>query len=246
MTTLRFCKALLRALVSPLSRLLPARCVVCDLHSGDAGTRLCGRCASDFFAADRVRCERCAIGLPACAQSADVCGRCLSASPHFDATTALADYVSPVDGMILALKFAARLDLANFFGRLLGHTIAHVRQVDRDALVIPVPLSFERTRQRGFNQSHHIARAFVAARGGRLAVDRLLRVRDTPPQQSLSLADRRGNVRGAFAVAADVAGRFIFVVDDVMTSGSTLDEVAAVLKRAGASRVHNLIVARTP
>ena len=115
-----------------------------------------------------------------------------------------------------------------------------------EGIVIPVPLAYERVRQRGFNQSHHIARALATATGRRLAADRLLRVRHTPPQQTLALNERRSNIRGAFAAEGSVRGQHIFVVDDVMSTGSTLDEAARVLKQAGAARVHNLIVARTP
>ena len=166
--------------------------------------------------------------------------------PHFDTTTTLADYVSPVDGMVMALKFTARLDLAHFFGRLLASRWAAISPIGSDAVVVPVPLAFERTRQRGFNQSHLIARAFAAAAGRRLEVDRLLRVRHTAPQQTLALKERRRNIRGAFAVEGTLSEQRVLVVDDVMTSGSTLDEVARVLKKAGAAQVHNLIVARTP
>lgn len=234
---------MLRALLSPLIR---ARCVVCDLQPASGTAPICKACESDFFPQHQARCERCAGAVAAGAASRTVCGRCLADTPHFDATTALADYVSPVDGMVLALKFAARLDLADLFGRMLAQRIDPAPAVAHDVLVVPVPLSFERAQQRGFNQSNQIARAIAAAGGGRLSTDRLLRVRHAPPQQSLSLKQRRGNVRGAFAVKADVAGKSVLVVDDVMTSGSTLDEVARVLKQAGASRVHNLVVARTP
>jgi ComF family protein len=165
--------------------------------------------------------------------------------PHFDTTMTLADYVSPVDGMVMALKFTARLDLAQFFGQLLASRSSTLSRSIGDAVVIPVPLAFERTRQRGFNQSHHIARAFASAAGRHLVIDRLLRVRHTAPQQTLALKERRRNVRGVFVVEGRV-GEHVFVVDDVMTTGSTLDEVARVLKQAGASQVHNLIVARTP
>lgn len=223
-------------------RLLPPRCVVCGLQCAMPAISLCAHCEADFFAMNGERCERCAISLPSIsADGPRVCGRCLADRPHFDATTALADYVSPVDGMVMALKFTARLDLANFFGRLLAQRVA-----TRGAMVIPVPLSFERARQRGFNQSLHIARAFATASSGRLLCDRLLRVRHTPPQQSLALEERRRNVKGVFAIEGDLGGQPVFVIDDVMTTGSTLDEVARVLKRAGAARVHNLIVARTP
>ena len=234
---------MLRSLVS---RLLPLRCVVCELQPGAPATSICSQCEADFFAAIIARCERCAICVPdGKAGAPRVCGRCLANMPHFDATTTLADYVPPVDGMVMALKFTARLDLAQFFGRLLASRLSAMPPAD-DAVVIPVPLAFERARQRGFNQSHQIARAFAIAAHRRLAVDRLLRIRHTPPQQSLALKERRRNVRGAFAVEGSLSGQHVFVVDDVMTTGSTLDEVARVLKQAGAVHVHNLIVARTP
>ena len=236
---------MLRSLVY---RLLPLRCVVCELHPGAPATSICTQCEADFFAADTARCERCAICVPDGQTSAPrICGRCLANVPHFDATTTLADYVSPVDGMVIALKFTARLDLAQFFGRLLANRLSSAMPpAPDDAVVIPVPLAFERARQRGFNQSHHIARAFAIATHRRLIVDRLLRIRHTPPQQSLALKERRRNIRGAFAVEGSLSGQHVFVVDDVMTTGSTLDEVARVLKQAGAAHVHNLIVARTP
>jgi ComF family protein len=228
-------------------RLLPPRCVVCELHPGAPPTSMCTQCEADFFAAVTARCERCAIRVRDGKTGAPrICGRCLAAVPHFDATTTLADYVSPVDGMVMALKFTARLDLADFFGRLLARRLSATPRPAIDAIVTSVPLAFERVRQRGFNQSHQIARAFAAAGGRRLCVDRLLRIRHTPPQQSLALNERRRNVRGAFAVEGALNGQHIFVVDDVMTTGSTLDEVACVLKHAGALQVHNLIVARTP
>ena len=228
-------------------QLLPRRCVVCELQPGAASTSICTQCEADFFATAAARCERCAIGLPAGGFSTPrICGRCLSNVPHFDATTTLADYVSPVDGMVLALKFTARLDLARFFGQLLASRLSSASAPTNESVVIPVPLAFERLRQRGFNQSHQIARAFASAAGRRLVGDRLLRIRHTPPQQSLALAERRRNVRGAFAVEGSLSGQHVFVVDDVMTTGSTLNEVARVLKQAGAAHVHNLIVARTP
>ena len=236
---------MLRSLVY---RLLPLRCVVCELHPGAPATSICTQCEADFFAAETARCERCAICVPDGQTGAPrICGRCLANGPHFDATTTLADYVSPVDGMVIALKFTARLDLAQFFGRLLASRLSSAMPpATDDAVVIPVPLAFERARQRGFNQSHHIARAFAIATHRRLIVDRLLRIRHTPPQQSLALKERRRNVRGAFAVEGSLSGQHVFVVDDVMTTGSTLDEVARVLKQAGAAQVHNLVVARTP
>jgi ComF family protein len=171
-----------------------------------------------------------------------ICGRCLSAPPHFVRGTALADYAPPVDGMVRALKFGARLDLASVFGQLL----ARRTRADDGALVVPVPLAFERLAERGYNQSMQIARAYCDSTGARLCADIVRRIRHTPPQQALTLEDRRRNVRGAFIASDRVDGRTILVVDDVMTSGSTMDEIARALVAVGAARVHALVVARTP
>ncbi len=206
----------------------------------EPGAPICAGCAADFFPADAFRCSVCAERI---VSDAPVCGACLAHPPHFDGTTALADYRAPVDGMIAALKFGGRIDLAGCFARLLA-----ARDAGRgpDDLVIAVPLSFERESERGFNQSREIARSYARLADLPLGEDVLWRVRHTPPQQSLARDARQRNVRGAFGVKADLGGRRVVVVDDVMTTGSTLDEIARVLKAAGAVRVENLVVARTP
>lgn len=224
--------------VALLRRRLAPRCVVCDLEDGDP---LCTACEHDYFA-PASRCAVCAVRLPP--GLSDSCGRCLRDPPHFDATFALADYAPPVDRMIIALKFGARLALADAFGRLLAQSaMTTLRAAD---VICAVPLAFERQAERGFNQAHEIARRCAAACGCRLRPQLLLRTRHTAAQMELSLAERRHNVRGAFVARADLAGAQVVVIDDVMTTGATLDEVASALKRAGADRVTNLVVARTP
>lgn len=217
-----------------LTRLVRPACVVCALAPGP----VCVQCEFDYFPRRR-RCLVCAIGVDG---EGAVCGRCAASPPHFDRATALADYRPPVAGMVTALKFGARLDLAAVFGALL----AQRADSDRDALVVPVPLAFERMRERGFNQSLQIALAFCRASRAQLAADLASRVRHTPPQQSLALGARRRNIRGAFVASRRLDGASVIVIDDVMTSGSTMDELARVLRAAGAARVHALVVARTP
>lgn len=230
-----FLRSSRQALGTALAALVRPACAVCSLAPGP----VCSACEADYFPHSRPRCAACAIPL----QGADpVCGRCLATPPAFQRTTALGDYSPPVDGMVMALKFGARLDLAVVFGEMLARRVAG----DEDAIVIPVPLAFERMSERGFNQSLQIARAFCRASGHRLAADLVRRVRHTPPQQSLALDARRRSIRGAFAPAAGLAGASVMVIDDVMTSGSTMDELARVLRAAGAVRVHALVVARTP
>ncbi len=221
-----------------LRRWLAPRCVVCDLDLGDP---ICTGCAQDYFAV-APRCAVCALRLPI--TEADRCGRCLREPPHFDATVALADYAPPVDRMITALKFGGRLPLADAFGRLLARRARHV--LDEADTVCAVPLSFERQAERGFNQAHEIARRCAAAAGCVLQPALLLRARHSETQMELSLAERKRNVRNAFVAREDLQGASVVVIDDVMTTGATLNEIAATLKRAGARWVTNLVVARTP
>lgn len=219
-----------------------APCALCEINDAGADGPLCADCERDFLSPDASRCAVCAIRLPATA--AAICGACLRQPPHFDATLALGDYAPPLDGMVVALKSGGRLALARVFGELLARRL---RSIDGgDALIVAVPLAFERHAERGFNQALEIARCMARMLRLPIDADALLRMRHAAPQHTLALEERRRNVRGAFSVRADVRGRHLLVVDDVMTTGSTLDEVAAVLKRAGAARVANLVVARTP
>jgi ComF family protein len=217
--------------------------VLCGTAPGDP---VCTGCATDFLPTDVHRCRTCALRLgPA---PGDLCGRCLRDPPAFDETFALADYAAPVDGLVIALKFGHRLEVARVLGELVGRMIA--RHAPEDALLAAVPLAFERQRERGFNQALEIARSAATVSRRALLAKAVLRTRHRPAQEGLTLEERRRNVRGAFVVAREVeaqlVGRTIVVVDDVMTSGSTLDEVARELRRAGATRIVNAVVARTP
>jgi ComF family protein len=216
---------------------------MCDTALGDP---VCDGCAADFFPVDVHRCRTCALRLGPAA--GDLCGRCLRDPPTFDATITLADYAAPVDGLIVALKFGHRLEVARALGLLLGHRLAAA--APPEAVVVAVPLAFERQSERGFNQAQEIARVAARRASLQLLANALVRVQHRVPQEGLALDARRRNVRGAFRVTAAnesaIAGRAVVVIDDVMTSGSTLEEVARVLKRAGARQVVNATAARTP
>jgi len=220
-----------------LARWFSQRCAICAVNV--AAPLVCAGCLEDLFSS-RNRCLCCAIPLTG---SASTCAACLRQQPHYDATIALADYQAPVDGLVLALKFGHRLELAPVLGSLLAERARHLVPCP---LLLAVPLAFERLAERGFNQSAEIARAVARALRARFDPSILLRVRHAAAQASLSLAARRRNIRDAFLVRGDLRGRRVAVVDDVMTSGSTLDEIARVLKAAGAVHVTNLVVARTP
>jgi len=177
-----------------------------------------------------------------------LCGVCLRSPPAFDRTLVAADYVLPVDQLVLQLKFGHRLALAPLCARLLRDTVLRQDDIALPALLCPVPLGPRRLAERGYNQALEIARPLARSMGVALEARLVHRVHETAAQSSVAPAERQANIAGAFAVpdAALVAGRHIGVVDDVMTSGRTLNELAATLKRHGAARVSNFVFARTP
>lgn len=169
-----------------------------------------------------------------------VCGACLAHPPHFDATLAAWRYDYPADRLLLSLKFHRRLALAPLLALALEK--AGLAPVE---MIVPMPLDRARLAERGFNQAAEIARHLARATGTPLSLDAVARVRATRPQTDLPHAERVRNVRGAFAARAPLEKITVAVVDDVMTTGATLNEVAKTLKRAGAARVVNWVVART-
>lgn len=162
---------------------------------------------------------------------------------------AAVDYGPPWTSLIARFKFHDGLELAPAFAALLQQAL------DREAaappeLLLPAPLSRERLRERGYNQSWELARRLSRAAGTRLDAGLLLKIRDTPHQIELPEPRRAANVRGAFAVEPlrrrEVEGRDIAIVDDVLTTGATAAEMTRALRDAGAARVRLWVFARTP
>jgi ComF family protein len=222
--------------------LLPSQCAVCH---GWGERRVCATCLHRFIP-PRPRCGRCALAVP---PGVSVCGACLTAPPPFDRALAAVDYRHPWSALILQLKFNAGLELAGVLSTLLVEA-ALSRTAPLPDLLLPMPLSQRRLRERGFNQAWELARRLVPALPVPASAGVLLRVTDTPHQLAFPTERRAANVRGAFAVAeahrAAVAGRCVALVDDVMTTGATAAEAARMLKQAGAARVEVWAVARTP
>jgi ComF family protein len=211
----------------------------CYLCRGAADSVLCAECDADLPRLVAPACPRCALAAPGGA----LCGRCLAQPPAYDETVAALAYAFPADVLVQALKFRSELSLAPFLGGLLASRLPRGTRVD---FILPVPLSAARLRERGFNQALEIARHVAAATGCALAPQLAERSRDTPPQVDLPLVERAQNLRGAFRSTRALPGAEVALLDDVMTTGATLDELAATLKRAGAARVVNWVVARTP
>ena len=215
--------------------LLPQDCLLCQAASG--GGLLCAACAREL-PANASACPRCAA--PGAGDTE--CGACLADPPHYDASCAAFVYAYPVDALIQALKYGGQLALAGLFARALQRRIGSAGGID---LIAPLPLHPQRLTERGFNQAAEIARALSRLCGIAMDAQLARRVRNTAPQTGLPWRERATNMRHAFACERNLAGMRIAVVDDVMTTGATLDEFARTLKQSGAARVENWVVART-
>jgi ComF family protein len=216
------------------ARLLPGSCLLCAADS--AAGLLCPACAADLPRLPPALCPQCGDGTTL----GERCGACLKDPPAFARTLALFRYEFPVDRLIQALKYGHQLPLAAWFGAGLAHKL----NASEHDLVLPLPLHPSRLRTRGFNQSLEIARPVARALGLALDAALLSRTRATPPQADLPLKERARNVRGAFACAGDLGGRRILLIDDVMTTGSTLREAARILKLHGAGTITVAVAAR--
>lgn len=216
-----------------LGHLLPQDCLLCGCNSP---TLICIDCHRELPTLPQNRCPRCALP----SSQGEVCGQCLRDPPSFDATRAAFRYDFPIDKLIQSFKYGQRLALAPFFGRLLAK-IAHGLSID---LVLPLPLHTDRLKARGFNQALELARPVAQSLGSSLAPRLCTRIRDTAPQAELPWKARRQNVRHAFHCAANLGGSHVLLVDDVMTTGASLNECARTLKLHGAARVTLLVLAR--
>jgi ComF family protein len=224
-----------RTTIQALSRLLPQDCTVCGQGSGER--LLCPACEADLPHLAASLCPVCAL------PTADgtVCGACQGSPPHFDATTAAFRYAFPVEHIVQGLKYRHRLPLAGWLAEALAARIG-ATAVD---CIVPLPLSAQRMKERGFNQAQEIARPLARQFGLPLVTGACNRVLDSAPQASLPWKERQANIRHAFECRIDLSGKAVAVVDDVMTTGATLNEFARVLRLHGAARVENWVAART-
>ncbi len=221
-------------LAGKLGLLLPAQaCVLCGALTRHGAW--CKACDAALPRLPAVLCPVCALPTP----DGSVCGRCLKKHPQFDRTSAAFAYRFPVDKLVQALKFNEQLHLAN----LLAEHLAARITAPPDCIV-PMPLHPARLKQRGHNQSLEVARRIGARLDLPVLAHACLRVRDTPPQSSLTWKERGKNMRKAFQCAETFAGKHVAMVDDVMTSGASLNELAIALRRAGAAEVSAWVVAR--
>jgi ComF family protein len=237
-----------------LHLLLPSSCALCG---GGCDGVVCAPCRDHFCLPVTNRCARCANPLPSfprrreskfCSPDDSTCPTCQTYPPAYDATIFAVDYAPPLDHLVLQLKFSARLPLAPWFAEMLRDAVLAKTGLPLPDLLCPVPLGPSRLVERGYNQALEIARPLARLLGVALHPTLAERQLDTRAQSGISPHERAENIRGAFAITDPglVQGRHIGIVDDVMTSGNTLEELAATFKRFGAARVSNLVFARTP
>lgn len=224
---------------------LPPRCLGCGEVVEDTGT-LCGDCWSGLTWLAPPGCACCGYPFPYAAPDGTLCAGCTRQPPAFDRARAVFRYDDASRGLVLGFKHADETHAAPAFGRWLVRAGADLL-ADAD-LVAPVPLHRWRLLHRRYNQAAVLAHAVARLSGVRLAVDLLARRRHTPQQGRLSPLARRRNVRAAFALRPRwrqaVAGKRVLLLDDVLTTGATVEECARVLRRHGADAVDILTLAR--
>lgn len=220
--------------------LFPVACVLCG-KPGEDERELCAQCLADL-PYNTHACQRCGLPLPLAANGA-VCGQCQQALPPYDRTFSLFQYAYPLDHLVQRLKFNAKLPLARLMGELMADHLQQGRYILPE-LLIPVPLHASRLRQRGFNQALELARPIAKRFDLPLDYQSCTRVRATATQSLLSAKQKRSNVKGAFSVVKPINVRHVAIIDDVMTTGHTLEELAKTLRTAGVAEIDVWVLAR--
>ncbi|MGR9106606.1 MAG: double zinc ribbon domain-containing protein [Gammaproteobacteria bacterium] len=220
--------------------LYPPNCLVCG-HPGEESRDLCAHCAQ-ALPYNHMACKVCGLRLPDRANS-DHCGKCSLKMPEYDLTRALFAYQEPVRFLILSLKFHSNFACARLLGNLMSE---YLRSFDAPIpeLIIPVPLHRDRLKQRGFNQSIEIARPIAKTLAIPMALDLCIRRRPTAPQSGLGSTARRKNLNGAFELTRPLEQKHVAIVDDVVTTGGTVNEIAKVLRKNRAEQIEVWTIAR--
>ncbi len=222
------------------SVLSESTCLLCQVSSG---SMLCSGCRDDLPWFVSGACRVCAAAV----QGGDetLCGRCLQNPPCFDRSLAVFDYVDPVEWMVKRLKFHGDLLYGCLLGKLMAESLPHRENYCRPDVIIPVPLHAKRLRERGFNQSLELAKMLCGSLSVPVVTQGVVRKLMTEQQSELTAKQRRRNVVGAFDVQRNFSGQCVVLVDDVMTTGATVNELAKALKNANAERVDVWVCARS-
>lgn len=198
----------------------------------------CASCDNALPRLEAAHCPSCALPAP----GGEICGQCLKHPPLFVRATAVFGYAFPLDKLIQAMKYGGQLALAQAFAEKLAQRIDSGNLPD---CVIPMPLHPNKLRERGFNQSQLLAAKIAREFDLELLPNACRRVRDTPPQSALPWQERKKNMRNAFCCDVDLTGKHVALVDDVLTTGASLNALAAAVQKRGAAEISAWVVART-
>ncbi len=227
-------------MLKTISRIIfPPRCVLCQ-RPGHADLDICLSCYQSLPFI-RYACTQCALPLEGEYRANSLCGHCLKQSPVFDHSISLLRYENKVVQLVTRYKFHNSLSYSRLLAELLLRELIDAEKPD---CLIAVPLHSRRLYERGFNQSHELAKIIAKRLKIPLASEAVLRVRETEQQTGLNAKQRRQNIRGAFAVTATIKYKHVVLIDDVVTTGSTVNELARVLKKAGVQTVGIWSIAR--
>ena len=224
----------------------PPLCYVCGKYIPDAGRlHLCSACMEFISAPSSPLCAICGIPFDGAGDD-HLCSSCLKNPPSFDAARAAIIYDGPGKDLIHAFKYDFKIRLRRPLALLIVENLSSFVTSWRPDVIIPVPLHVKRLKSRGFNQAVLLGEVLSREWGIPLARRAILRIRWTEPQMSLTAELRKTNVKGAFDVpdAEVVSGKRVLLLDDVMTTGSTVEECSKVLKKAGASQVLVITIGR--
>ncbi len=229
-----------------VNTLFPARCAACGEFVGSHGA-LCTACWQDMHFISEPFCHACGLPFEFNIGEKALCGRCMEHKPAYAQARALFRYDEASKGQILAFKYLDKTQLAPVFGEWIARIAGHYE--DRVQAIVPVPLHYLRLISRRYNQATLLAHALAEYLRLPVLPDTLRRIRATPPQSGLTRKQREDNMRGAFRVAenkrAFIKGKSVMLVDDVMTTGATLNACARALHDAGARDVYVFTLART-
>ncbi len=224
------------------SNLFPSRCILCQ-KTVNHGLELCSECYR-ALPHNRVSCPRCALPLADDIQSPVLCGRCIRKTPAFDYAFSPFRYEDDVIGLVHQLKFGEKISHAKAIGEMLLKQL--LLTGEKPDCLLPVSLHKSRMRHRGFNQSIEISRIIARRLAIPIELDAVVRHRSTVTQTGLNAKQRQKNIRGAFSVVEALNYKHVLIIDDVMTTGATVNELAIVLKKNEVQRVGVLSIARAP
>jgi ComF family protein len=217
--------------------ILPSRCVLCLAQASTS--QLCHACAVELPPNTHC-CQRCGESLHSASAA---CGPCLKQRPLLSRTLAPYQYGAPIDALILRFKRGGDLAAGRVLAQLLADAASQLPASDQPSALIPVPMHIARLRARGFDQTRLLGTDLSRACKIPL-LDALVRTRDTPSQGGLKRLQRRRNMHRAFASKGAALPAHVALIDDVATTGSTLNACALVLRRAGVARVDAWVIAK--